>query len=302
VSSPPRVIAVVVNPAAGGAAGVAPVVVDELRAAGAAVVVVAAGDEGALRRRIGEVLGLGVDALVVVGGDGLVNLAVGCLTGRDVPLGIVPAGSGNDAARELGIVMTDPAAATRSILEAMDEPPRMLDVGVVESLVPGGGSRRFLCAVSAGFDALVNERANRLRFPRGPRRYSVALVLELLRLRERRYTVTIDDEIVVFESVLLAVANLGSIGGGMRIVPFASAEDGRLDVFSVAAVSRARFLRLFPRVFAGRHTGLDVVAFHRASVVRIACDEPIVAYADGERIGPLPLRISVEEGALAVLA
>jgi diacylglycerol kinase (ATP) len=88
----------------------------------------------------------------------------------------------------------------------------------------------------------------------------------------------------------------------MRIVPFASAEDGRLDVFSVAAVSRSRFLRLFPRVFAGRHTGLDVVAFHRASVVTVACDEPIVAYADGERIGPLPLRIRVEPGALAVLA
>jgi diacylglycerol kinase (ATP) len=282
-------------------------VIDGLRAAGHAVVVVAAPDAPALRRRLDEILGTGVDALVV-GGDGLVNLAVGRLDGTGIPLGIVPAGSGNDAARELGIPLDDTAAALGALidrLDGLDGPDggsRRVDVGVVRSVGTEEPAVRFLCAVSAGFDALVNERAERLRFPRGPRRYTVALLLELLRLRARRYVVTIDGHRRILDSVLIAVANLGSIGGGMRIVPFASAEDGRLDVFSVGPVSRRRFLRLFPRVFAGRHTDVDVVSFSSGEVVEIACDAPVIAYAGGERIGPLPVRISVDPGALAVLA
>lgn len=296
-----RSVVVAVNPtAAGGSTShVGPAVIDQLRASGFDVRVVAAADGAALRTRLEGAVREDVDAVVVVGGDGLVNLAVGVLSGTDTALGIVPAGTGNDAARELGVPLDDTEAACRSIVEASENGGRRVDVGVVES---AGDRRRFLCAVSAGFDALVNERANALRFPRGPQRYTVALVLELLRLRPRRYRVTVDGSEHHVDSVLLAVANLGSIGGGMRIVPFASAEDGRLDALVVAPVGRLRFLRLFPRVFAGRHTELDVVSFVSGSLVEIDGDDDIVAYADGERMGPLPVRISVEESALIVLS
>lgn len=298
-----RTIAVAVNPAAAGGASrdVGAIVVDALRSAGLDVRVIAAVDEDGLRSHLGEAVASGVEAVVVVGGDGVVNLAVDVLAGTRVALGIVPAGTGNDAARELGIPLDEPEAACRRVIAAIEGHARLIDVGVIEPLGGTGDRRRFLCAVSAGFDALVNERANALRFPRGPRRYTVALLLELLRLRARRYRVTVDGRVHELDSVLLAVANLGSIGGGMRIVPFASAEDGRLDALVVAPVSRLRFLRLFPRVFAGRHTELDVVSFLSGSVVTIDSDEAIVAYADGERIGPLPVRISLEERALRVL-
>lgn len=292
------------NPAAAGGASrrVGSAVVDTLRSAGVDVRVIAAVDEGELRSRLGDAVASAVDAVVVVGGDGVVNLAVDVLAGTGTPLGIVPAGTGNDAARELGVPIDDPAAACRRVVDALAGGGRLIDVGVIESLGGGAGERRrFLCAVSAGFDALVNERANALRFPRGPQRYTVALLLELLRLRARRYRVIVDGRAYELDSVLLAVANLGSIGGGMRIVPFASAEDGRLDALVVAPVSRLRFLRLFPRVFAGRHTELDVVSFLSGSVITIDAEETIVAYADGERIGPLPVRISLEERALRVL-
>lgn len=299
-----RTVAVAVNPAAGGGGSshVGPIVVDALRTAGHTVGVIAAADEGALRARLAAEVEAGVDAVVVVGGDGLVNLAVGVLSGTEVALGIMPAGTGNDAARELGIPLDDPLAASRDIVAALAAEARRVDVGVVSPGKPGEWEpRRFLCAVSAGFDALVNERANALRFPRGPQRYTVALVLELLRLRPRRYRVTVDGTEHEVDSVLLAVANLGSIGGGMRIVPFASADDGRLDALVVAPVGRLRFLRLFPRVFAGRHADLDVVSFLSGSTVTIDTDESIVAYADGERMGSLPVRITVEKGALRVL-
>jgi diacylglycerol kinase (ATP) len=264
--------------------------------------VVAAVDAHEVRRRLIGEIESGVDAIVVVGGDGLVNLAVDVVAGTDVSLGIVPAGTGNDAARELGIPLDDVLEACRRVVAALERVPHRIDVGVIEPVdgVPGE-RRRFLCAVSAGFDALVNERANALRFPPGPRRYTVALLLELLRLRARRYTVTVDGEEHDVGSVLLAVANLGSIGGGMKIVPFASADDGRLDALVVSPVGRLRFLRLFPRVFTGHHVDLDVVSFHSGTEITIDCDEEIIAYADGERMGPLPVRISLQEGALSVL-
>lgn len=303
MSTTTRTVAVAVNPASAGGASrhVGPFVVEALRQSGANVRVIAAVDEPALRSRLVGAVDAGVDAVVVVGGDGLVNLAVDVLAGSDVALGIVPAGTGNDAARELGVPLDDPLEASRRLIAAFDASPHLIDVGSVETATGVGERRRFLCAVSAGFDALVNERANALRFPRGPQRYTAALLLELLRLRPRRYRITVDGRTHERESVLLAVANLGSIGGGMRIVPFASAEDGRLDALVVAPVGRLRFLRLFPRVFAGRHTDLDVVSFVSGSDVLLECDEEIVAYADGERIGALPLRITVEQRALRVL-
>jgi diacylglycerol kinase (ATP) len=298
-----RQVVVAVNPSAGtgGSARVGPLVVEELRSAGLAVRVVSAPDERTLGDRLRREVAAGLDAVVVVGGDGLVNLAVGVLAGSEVGLGIVPAGTGNDAARALGVPLGNPIAACRRIVAALDAPARLVDVGVIEPAGRAGEKRRFLCAVSAGIDALINERANTLRFPRGPQRYTVALLVELVRLRPRRYRVTVDGVEHVVDSVLLAVANLGSIGGGMRIVPFASATDGRLDALVVAPVGRLRFLRLFPRVFAGRHTDLDVVSFLSGREMIVDTEEPVVAYADGERIGPLPVRIGLDEGALRVL-
>ena len=101
--------------------------------------------------------------------------------------------------------------------------------------------------------------------------------------------------------MLLAVANNVSIGGGMMITPDAKLDDGKLDLFLVKPLSRLRFARLFPKVFKGTHTGLDIVRIERVSSVRI--DAPrVIAYADGERVGPLPVRVDIVPGALRILA
>nr|WP_304609472.1 hypothetical protein [Plantibacter sp. VKM Ac-2880] len=180
----------------------------------------------------------------------------------------------------------------------MEREPRTIDAGTA---TVGDRTTWFVGAVSAGFDALVNERANRMRRPRGRSRYTIAILRELIALRPRRYDLVVDGVAESVEAVLLAVANNTSIGGGMLIAPQADLADGRFDLFVVAPVSRSRFLRLFPKVFSGAHTELDIVRLSRVRSVSIAAAD-ISAYADGERIGPLPVTVEVVAGVLRVLA
>lgn len=240
----------------------------------------------------------GLDALVVVGGDGMVSLAVEAVRDSGLPFGVVPSGTGNDVARGLGIPLDDPDAAIALLLDALDAGPRTIDAGRV---VHGVHTTWFVGAVSAGFDALVNERANLMRRPRGRSRYTIAILRELISLRPRGYDLVVDGVAERVDAVLLAVANNTSIGGGMLIVPEADLSDGRFDLFVVAPISRSRFLRLFPKVFSGTHTGLDIVRISRVRSVSIDA-VGITAYADGERIGPLPVSVDVVPGALRVLA
>jgi len=244
-------------------------------------------------------LATGPDALVVVGGDGMVSLGVGLVAGTDVPLGIVPSGTGNDFARALGLPHDDHRAAIGTLLGQLAVGPRTVDAG----RVTGADGRRtwFAGTLSAGFDALVNERANRLRWPRGRRRYDLALALELLALRRIRYELVVDGEARGVDGTLVSVGNGRSFGGGIEVLPDAVLDDGLLDVLVVERLTRLQFLRLFPRVAKGEHLGDRRVSVHRASRLRI--DAPgVVAYADGERVGPLPVDVEVVPGALRVYA
>lgn len=273
-------------------------VLDALEQAGHRAVRLQEQTVGQLRSAVQTAIEAGLDALVVVGGDGMVSLAVEAVRDSGLPFGVVPSGTGNDIARGLGIPLGDPAAAIASLLRALEGEPRVIDAGTVTD---GERTTWFVGAVSAGFDALVNERANRMRRPRGRSRYTIAILRELLALRPRRYELTVDGVPETVDAVLLAVANNTSIGGGMLIAPQADLADGRFDLFIVAPVSRFRFLRLFPKVFSGAHTDLDIVRLSRVRSVSIAADG-VTAYADGERIGPPPVTIDVVPGALRVLA
>lgn len=239
-------------------------------------------------------------ALVVVGGDGMVHLGVELLAGLEVPLGIVPTGTGNDLARGLGLPIGDIDAAVNRVVQSLTGEPRRIDAARV---LGGDGVERdrFVCVFSAGFDAIVNERANRLRRPRGASRYILALLLELTLLRPRRYRLVVDGVPEEADALLAAVANNRSLGGGMMIAPDARLDDGLLDLVLVRPMGRLAFLRVFPRVFRGSHVTLPAVRIRRCRSVEIHAAE-LVAYADGERIGPLPLRVEVLPGALQVLA
>jgi diacylglycerol kinase (ATP) len=291
-------IALAVNPTAGRGFGArsAPVVAERLRAGGHEVRVLQAAGAQALADRVTGELAAGAQALVVVGGDGMVHLGVNAVTGTGVPLGIVAAGTGNDAARTLGLPLRDAVAAAEQLVGALATPARRVDVGRCE---PGG--RHWFCVLSAGFDSLVNERANRWRWPRNRLRYDLATLCELPVLRPREYAITMDGDTWQGPALLACVANGPSFGGGMQICPPAVLDDGLLDVVLVRPLSRREFVRLYPRVYSGRHLEHAAVEVFRARTVRIAGEDPI-GYADGERIGPLPLTLTVQPGALSVLA
>jgi diacylglycerol kinase (ATP) len=294
----PQRLLVAVNPAAsfGRNRAVGPAVVERLVQEGYEVSMLREANFELLRREAESAFEQGTDAVVVVGGDGMVSLGVNLVARTGVPLGIVAAGTGNDLARGLGLPHEDPAAATDALIASLARPPRSIDAGLIRH---GEISTWFACVVSTGFDAVVNERANRMTRPRGPSRYTLALVRELATFRPRTYTLTIDGQRRVQRAMLVSVANNSSLGGGMRIVPHADLADGRLDVFIVHPLSRARLLAVFPKVFAGEHTSHPAVEFLQAERVRIEADD-IVAYADGERIGQLPIDVEIVPGALSV--
>ncbi|PFG31561.1 diacylglycerol/lipid kinase family protein [Paramicrobacterium agarici] len=238
------------------------------------------------------------DVLVAVGGDGLVNLAINALAENQVPLAIVPTGTGNDLARGLGIARQKPDAAAQRILDSLRSGSiRSIDVGVATT---SAGERRFGGVVSVGFDARVNARANRMRWPRGRARYVVATLRELAGLRAERMTMAMDSEMTTRDVAFMSVANNRFIGGGMAIAPHARLDDGMLDVVRVDPISRVTLLTFFPRVFAGTHTRLPIVHERRVSEITVSGPEADV-FADGENLGALPVSIRVLPRALRVI-
>ena len=306
MTTKPKRVVVAINPTAsfGASRDVGPAVVQTLRAMGHEVTSLTEPDFESLLAVAADALRSKPDALVVVGGDGMVNLGTNLLAGTRVPLGIVPSGTGNDLARGLGIPHDDTEAAIRLLGEALHRAPRTIDAVRLRWTDADGtpAERRFVCALSAGFDAIVNERANLMRRPRGPSRYIVALLAELVKLKPLRYRLELDGERLEYRALLVSVGNNVSLGGGMKITPDALIDDGVLDVMIVKPLSRVAFLRIFPRVFRGEHTSDPRVVMRRARRIRIEVDAPIVAYADGERMGPLPVELDVEPRALRVLA
>ncbi|WP_203940042.1 diacylglycerol/lipid kinase family protein [Spirilliplanes yamanashiensis] len=293
-------IAVLANPAAGRGRhrGLLPGVLDRLGAAGATVELLTAASAGEAEAACHAAVRGGARAVVAVGGDGTVHRALQAVAGSDVAFGIVPAGTGNDIAAAAGLP-PDPLSAASALAEALrDGRTHPLDLARVTTA--HGGTRWFGGVLAAGFDAVVNERANRLRWPRGPRRYDLAIAVELARLRPRAYTLTLDGAEHRLPAVLVAVCNTASYGGGIRIGPGADPADGLLDVVVGAPMSRRTLARLTPHVHRGTHVGDPLVTVHRAREVTVAADG-IVGYADGERLAALPLTVTCVPGALRLL-
>ena len=301
----PLRIAVAINPNASFGKGrdVGPAVVATLRALGHEVTSLQEPDWEQLTASARAAVATRPDALVVVGGDGMVHLGANVLAETRVPLGIIASGTGNDMARGLGLPYDNAEASIRALTDALGRPPREIDLGRVHYLDEETGAsatRWFACVLSAGFDAIVNERANRMHRPKGPSRYLVALGLELARLKPIQYRLELDGNELSTTGALIAVGNNVSLGGGMKVTPEALVDDGLLDVLVVQALSRTAFLRIFPRVFKGEHVTDRRVSIYRARRIRIE-SEGVIAYADGERIGPLPIDVEVVPGALRVL-
>lgn len=291
-------VTVLTNPASGhgNAPHAAERAIARFQQRGVDVVAIAGTDADHARRLVEGALERGMDALVVVGGDGIISLALQVLAQTDLPLGIIPAGTGNDHAREFRLPTRDPEAAADVVVDGVAE---TIDLGRIKGA--DGTDRWFGTVMAAGFDSLVTDRTNRMRWPHGRMRYNVAMIAELSKLRLLPFRLTFDGgEELVTDLTLAAFGNTKSYGGGMRICPDADHSDGLLDATMVASASRTKLIRLFPTVFKGTHVHLDEVRTARARVITV--DSPgINAYADGEFVCPLPVEVSAVPGALKIL-
>ena len=275
----------------GRAAAAAPVVRRVIEQAGHTPVDIsgASAEESAEAARAAVVAG--AERLIAVGGDGTLHLALQGAAGSHAVLGLVPAGTGNDYARAFGLFgLSVEEAAARAL-----GPTRPVDVIRTD--------RERWCAfnVTGGFTVDVNERADRMRFPRGPSRYTVATLLTMPGLRYRELAVTVDGERSEYRSALFAVANTPTFGGGMAICPDADPGDGLLDVCVVGTASRSTMLRLLPKVFEGGHVGNRHVNMLRGRTVTIE-GEAIDLVGDGESIGQTPITAEAVPGAVQFAA
>jgi diacylglycerol kinase (ATP) len=291
-------VTVLTNPASGhgNAPHAAEKAIARLQRRGIDVVEIVGTDAEHARRLLDSALDRGTDALMVVGGDGVIADALQALAGTDIPLGIIPAGTGNDHAREYALPTNDPAAAADVVADGWTE---TVDLGRIRD--HNGVTKWFGTVAAAGFDSLVTDRANRMRWPRGRMRYNLAMLAELSRLRLLPFRLVLDGrEEIATDLTLAAFGNTRSYGGGMLICPNANHADGQLDITMVHSASRTRLIRLFPTVYKGTHVGLDEVTTARATCVDV--ESPgINAYADGEFACALPAEISAVPGALRVL-
>ncbi|MFF3980014.1 diacylglycerol kinase [Streptomyces sp. NPDC001828] len=291
-------ITLFVNPTAGRGRGAhaAQPAASALRAAGFSVRTVLGEDADDALRRAREAVEGGTGALITVGGDGMVNLALQAVAGTTTPLGVVAAGTGNDFARALGLPIRDPARAGQVAARAL-KGGHLTDIDLGRT-----GDRWFATVLASGFDSKVNDRGNRMRWPGGRFKYDLAMVAELAAFKPIPYKIILDDgETREIEATLVAVGNASSYGGGMRICADADLTDGLFDVTVVGDCSRATLVKVFPRVYKGTHLGHPAVTTYRVASITLAADG-ITGYADGERLGPLPLTAECVRGAVRVLA
>jgi diacylglycerol kinase (ATP) len=228
--------------------------------------------------------------LIAVGGDGLVNLCLQLVAEKPICLGVIPAGTGNDFARATGF---NGKSVDEIFSIVSRSKPVKIDLG---KAVSADESKWFVQVLSTGFDAIVNSLANKMTWPRGKSKYTIATILILSRFKSIPYMVEIDGRIFEQNAMLLAVANGESYGGGMRICPGASHSDGIFDVLIVRPVTKIVLLTIFPKVFKGNHIPHPKIDVYKGKYIKIS--SPTVAYADGEFVSQLPLEVTNVPNAL----
>ncbi len=278
----------------GRARGAGDTVLCELRAAGLTPRVLPATTGAEAEAQARTAVAAGAVAVVAVGGDGTAHAGLQALAGTGTPMGVVPAGTGNDLALALG-VPAEPAAAARAIAADLAAGERRtVDAGRV-------GDRWWATVLCCGFDSAVTDRANRLRWPRGRRRYDLAVLLELARLHPYELTLRLDDGPArTLPATMIAVGNTAWYGGGLNICPGADPTDGLLDVTVVGPTTRRELIRTRPRLADGSHVDHPSVSVFRASRVELSCPG-VTTYADGEPVAPLPVVVECVPGALTVV-
>ncbi|MGH3472855.1 MAG: diacylglycerol kinase [Nocardioidaceae bacterium] len=288
-----RRLALLVNPTVGrrAAGEAAQVVADRLGGAGYDVSRLQGLDAEDAAAIALQTVADGYDVLTVMGGDGMVHIGLQAVANSATRLGVIPTGTGNDTARYLGLPLGEPAKAAEVIVAGQT---RTVDAGRI-------GEVYFSSVLATGFDSLVSERANRMRWPRGQMRYNLATAAELRVFRPLPYLLELDGREVGLEAMLVAIGNGPSYGGGLRICEGAEVDDGQLDVVVIKPISKVELVKVYPQLFKGTHVTHPAYERYRVRQVSVAAPG-IVAYADGERVGTLPLTVDAAPGAFTVFA
>ncbi len=257
------------------------------------------------------------DVILLFGGDGTVHRHLGQLVKLGLPVLVVPAGSGNDFARALGLKsVRDSLAAWRRFCSSARD-VREIDLGVVTAATDADGAsapheRYFCCVAGIGLDGEVTRRANRLpRWLRGHGGYALSFAPTVFSFAPFPMKILTQDQAGASPdnwatrsdqpTLLAAFANTPLYGGGMKIAPQARMDDGLLDVCIVGAVDPFKLFCMFPTVYAGRHLGIKEVAYFHAPRVRVETEHPLDVYADGEYVCRTPVEIGVQPAALKVV-
>jgi diacylglycerol kinase (ATP) len=282
----------IVNPVAGRGRTrrLLPKIEERAAAAGAKVEVSLTPDDPARIARAAAEQG---SDLVACGGDGVVAAVAGVAAETNRALAIVPTGAGNDFARSLGYDLKRPLDGFDALANGHD---RVVDLGRVNG-------RFYTCVTASGFDAEANRWANTVTRLRGNALYVAAVLRTLAVYKPHPFRLTVDGEEHEMQAWLVAVGNGPSYASGMRITPYASYDDGLLDVTVVGELTRLQFLANFPKVFKGTHLAHPDVHMFRGSRVELESLEPSMpmdVYADGELVGPLPATMEAVGRALRV--
>lgn len=231
-----------------------------------------------------------ISTVIAFGGDGLVSMCLQSIVMTEISLMVVPSGTGNDFSRSIGVLQSSEQEIFELITESKATP---IDVARAQH---HDKAKWYLQIMSTGFDATVNALANRIKWPSGRARYTIAMLIVLFKFKPIEYEITFNNEKKMVIAMLVLVANGVSYGGGMKISPHSSYTDGELDLLYIQPVSRFTLLTIFPKVFRGTHINHPKVRILRSTEFGLRAQTK--AYADGELIGDLPLSVKVLPAAI----
>jgi diacylglycerol kinase family enzyme len=248
------------------------------------------------------------DAIAIFGGDGTIHRHLAALVKLQLPVMIVPAGSGNDFARALNLHSPRHSLAAWQQFVATGQNLQTTDLGTITPLNNTVGTHLFCCVAGCGLDAEVARRANALpRWMRAHGGYALSVPAALLSYKTPNIKLSIADDLETYvvcrdqPTLLTALANVPAYGDGMKIAPRAKIDDGHLDICFIDQISRTKLLRLFPTVYFGKHLGIPEVHYFQAKRLKLESDRPLDVYADGEYVCQTPIEVGVARAAMRVI-
>lgn len=287
------------NAGGGRASRALPALLSALRSAGHGIRLIDEPDAPRAKRALQDLSN--AQALIACGGDGTVHLGLQAALRFQLPFGIIPAGSGDDCARAIGLPHgRRHRDVKRAISHCVERIGGHGAVDVIWAETADGNREAFLGVLGAGFDSIVNEKANTLSFPPGTAKYVRAMLGELGRFTPIPYRLELERETIDITGMLIAVGNGSTYGGGMKVCPGADVRDGVAEILVVGELPKLAFLRLFPKVFSGSHVDHPVTRVLRSSAFTLHAPGQTV-WADGEYIGTTPVRLQVQPRAIRII-